>query len=158
VPLALDSLRRLQLHRAQYPDDKTMTFTELLTESAGIGPAEQQVRILSRLPTRAQERGMRAWKPGDGIPTRGRRFLIGVEPFSSELSLLDSVCEALKGDQLDVFTLRECKSQSEIEDFIPGIAPVYQSPVVGIWQDGRLAASGSGWNAIQLLAGYGVVI
>ena len=108
----------------KYPDDTTMTFPELFTESVGIGPVERQTYILSRLPTRAQERGMRVWKPGDGIPTLGRRFLIGVEPFSRELNLLDSVCETLKGNQLDMFILSQCKSQSEIEDFVAGIAPV----------------------------------
>src|SRR5262249_2718711 len=134
------------------------TFTELLTESAGMGPAEQQAYILSRLPTCAQERGVRVWTPEDGIPTRGRRFLIGVTQYSlRDLDLLDSVCETLKGYQLDMFVLSQCKSQSEIEDFIAGIGPMYHSPAVGVWEDGRLIASGSGLKAIQLLAGYGVV-
>jgi hypothetical protein len=109
-----------------------MTFTELFTESAGMRPAEQQAHILSRLPTRAQERGVQVWKPGDGIPTRGRRFLIGVTQYSArDLNLLDSVCETLKGNRLDMFVLSQCNSQSEIEDFVAGIGPVYQSPVVG---------------------------
>ena len=102
---------------------------------------------------------MRAWKPGDEIPSRGRRFLIGATEWSPrDLNLLDSVCDTLKGDQLDLFILSECKSQSEIEGFVAGIAPVYHSPVVGVWEDGRLMASASGWKrAVDLLAGYGVV-
>ena len=136
----------------------TMTFAELLTESAGMGAAEQQAHILSKLPTCAQERDMRVWKPGDGIPSRGRRFLIGVTEYSArDLNLLDSVCDTLTGNQLDIFILSQCKSQSEIEDFVTGIGPVYHSPVVGVWEDGRLTAGVSGWNAVQLLAGYGVV-
>jgi hypothetical protein len=108
---------------------------------------------------RARERGVRVWNPKDRIPLRGRRFLIGITQYSPrDLNLLDCACEALEGNQLDMFILSQCKSQSEIEDFITGIGPVYHSPVVGVWEDGYLTTSGSGWNAIQLLAGYGVVI
>jgi hypothetical protein len=133
-----------------------MTFAELFSESAGMEPAEQQVYILSALRTRAQAKGLRVWKPENGIPSRGRRFLIGVTQYSRpDLELLDAVCDILKGGQLDIFVLSECKSQAEIESFVAGIGPVFQSPVVGIWEDGRLIAKGSGWEAMQLLAGYG---
>jgi hypothetical protein len=75
-----------------------------------------------------------------------------------DLNLLDRVCEALKGNQLDMFILTECKSQSEIEGFVAGVGLVYHSPVVGVWEEGRLTASVSGWkNAVEFLAGYGVV-
>jgi hypothetical protein len=40
---------------------------------------------------------------------------------------------------------------------IAGITPVYQSPVVGVWEDGHLTAREWGWKAFQLLAAYGVV-
>jgi hypothetical protein len=119
-----------------------------------MAPAEQQAYILSALPARAREKGMRVWKLEDGIPTRGRRFLIGVTEYSRrDLNLLDGVCGTLKGNQLDMFILSQCKSQSEIEDYVAGIGPVYHSPVVGVWEDGRLTASVSGWKkVVQLLA------
>jgi hypothetical protein len=131
--------------------------TELFTESAQMTPAEQQTYILSALPIRAAQLGMRVWGLEDGIPIHGRRLLIGVTQYSrGDLDLLDAIHDALLSDQLDVFMISQCKSQAEIEDFVPGIAPVFQSPVVGVWEDGHLTAKGCGWEARQLLARYDV--
>jgi hypothetical protein len=135
-----------------------MKFTELFTEYASRVPGEQQEQILAALPVRAKEIGVRVWKPGDPIPSHGRRLLIGVTQWSrDDLEVLDAVCEVVKGDQLDMFILGECKSQAEIEDYVPGVGPVFQSPVVGVWEDGILVDKGSGWEAKQLLARHGVL-
>lgn len=129
-----------------------MKLADLFFESMHMKPADQQRYILSELPKRVQDVGLKLWKPGDPIQNRGRRFLIGVTEFNREdLELLDKLRELSETSQLDIFILSECKSQSDVEVYVPGVAMVYQSPVVGIWEDGILTAKASGWEAKQIL-------
>src|SRR5438128_1682260 len=124
-----------------------MTFTELFMEKAGMFGAEHDNYVLPRFAVLIKEKGIRIWKQGDAIPSRGRRFLIGFVLWDRlNCEALDAMCESLKGDQLDLFMLDECKSQSDIEGFVPGVSTVFQPPVIGVWEDGRLAAKGWGWE------------
>jgi hypothetical protein len=45
---------------------------------------------------------------------------------------------------VEVFDVQDCTGQSDFEQYVPGIAPVFQTPVVGIWENGKLIAKGSG--------------
>jgi hypothetical protein len=60
---------------------------------------------------------------------------------------------------LDIFMLDDCKSQSELEAFIPGVTPVFHSPVIGIWQHGTLVAKADGFAAAKrAIAAYETVV
>jgi len=129
-----------------------MKLVDLFFESMHMLPGDQQQYVISQFSKRVQDSGMKLWEPGDSIQHRGKRFLIGVAEFSREdLELLDALFELSDGSQLDVFMLSKCKSQSDIERYVPDVGPVYQSPVVGIWEDGILVAKASGWQAKQIL-------
>jgi hypothetical protein len=44
-----------------------------------------------------------------------------------------------------------CKSQADFESCLPGIGKVFQTPVVGIWSNGRLTEKASGHDAVRAL-------
>lgn len=94
------------------------------------------------------------WSPGDPIPERGERLLVGVATWSGyDLNLLDLIEEAPAGPiRVDVFDLDTCPDQHAIADRVPGIGEVVQPPVAGYWVDGRLVETAGGHRASQLVA------
>lgn len=96
------------------------------------------------------------WKPGDPIPRRGTRVLIGAAVWSRyDMRLLDLVDAALgdaEGPRVDVFNAGILTSQDAIQDYISGIGEVLQMPAVGVWRDGRLVERASGYDGCDLVA------
>src|SRR5947209_2157627 len=97
-----------------------------------------------RFPAAVADSRLRLWSLGDPIPERGTRLLIGAATWSGyDMRLLDVIDDALArlGDgapRVDVFNAGILTSQEEIQRYVPGIGPVLQMPVVGVWRDGRL--------------------
>jgi len=83
-------------------------------------------------------------------------MLVGIAPYSlPDLELLDAIKEALKQkpsceERVQVFDVLTCASMKDFDERIPGIGQVYQTPVVGIWEDGVLVQKASGAKARQL--------
>src|SRR5262245_27456203 len=129
-----------------------MSFRDLWEQSKKrVHPRDQQEWLRNELPKRLGQAGIQTAKPGGGASDR---IVLGITEYNREdLLLLDSVQTASSsvGLVLEVFLLTECKSQSAIDGYVPGIGPVYQSPVVGIWKVGALVDSGSGHAAKELL-------
>ena len=89
-------------------------------------------------------------------PEIGRFVLIGVAVFSlPELELLDAIVEQRRRhvhqeEELQVFDILTCQ-QADFEERIPGIEKVVATPLVGIWSDGVLVESTSGYKAVKAL-------
>jgi len=130
-----------------------MKLIDTLFENRHLQPGEQLRYVLSELPERIKSMGLNIWNSGDRIQSSGKRILLGIAHYSREdLELLDLLRELpLEEVQLDIFIVSACKSQSEIEIYIPGIQKVVNTPVVGIWQDGILVDKAIAGKAIQIL-------
>jgi hypothetical protein len=111
-----------------------------------------------RFPATVAASRLRLWEPGDPIPNRGTRVLVGAAVWSRyDMLLLDLIDEALRNwnagaPHVDVFNAGILTSQKAIEDYIPGIGEVLQMPAVGLWHDGRLVKSASGYEGRDLVA------
>lgn len=130
-----------------------MKLADLFQESMHMRAEDQQQYVLSELPERIRGIGLKLWKPGDVIQSQGRRILMGVTQWvQGDLELLDAFFELLPNNsQIEIFMLGECLSQADIERYIPGVTPIFNPPVVGIWEDGVLVEKASGWEAKQIL-------
>jgi hypothetical protein len=77
-----------------------------------------------------------------------------------DLGLLDEIDDWLtrrrvgSGATVEAFDTSLVKSQSEWEPWVPGVAPLFQTPVVGRWEDGVLVASASGKQGRDLAHSY----
>jgi len=75
------------------------------------------------------------WSPGDPVCSEGLRLLMGVAASYavSDLKLLDLLDEAIPSRQeeiwVDVFDLAKCRTQSDIQEFLPGITKLVQTPI-----------------------------
>ena len=89
-------------------------------------------------------------------PKSGVFLLIGAATWSGyDMDLLDRIEDTLrfvkpKNLTLGAFDFDECDSHEAFEKRIPGIGDVLQSPVVGLWVDGKLVQSATGFEARQL--------
>jgi hypothetical protein len=83
------------------------------------------------------------------------QIVIGVATYSApELALLDELDAALhKGREgkarVEVFDVLECTQMDDFQKFIPGINPVYRTPVVGVIADGRLVDQATGLSDVK---------
>lgn len=139
---------------------KTMiSFTDLLRTD--LPPSAEQDHAEKQFPLLTGGSNLHLWRPGDAICSKGRRILIGVATYSLyDMRLLDRVDETLRGlgDQalrVDVFSTLDCKTQEDFNQYVPGIGNVWQTPVVGIWENGRLEETASGAAARRLVAQAG---
>lgn len=92
------------------------------------------------------------WAYGAPIPSTGRFLLVGVATWSGyDMKLLDILEQSIGGpDVIGVFDTAECKSDEDFDARIPGIGTVFQPPVVGLWEQGKLIAYGSGHEGQDL--------
>jgi hypothetical protein len=124
------------------------------------GPSADQAEVVRRFPAAVAASSMHWWSPGDPVAGRGARFLVGVAPYSwYDLRLLDRIDEAFSvwrsqeaPPRVDVFNTAECLTQEDFNRWVPGIAPVFQSPILGIWLDGRFLEAHQGFAARDLVA------
>jgi hypothetical protein len=131
------------------------TFLELHKLNLEPPPAPEQLDAHFR--ERAAMSGLGVWKPGDAIPESGRRLLVGVALYSAdELRVLDVAAEVARRPnsavRLEVFNTAACRGQEDVNEYIPELAPVYQTPFVGLWQDGLLIEKASGYAGRKLIA------
>jgi hypothetical protein len=116
------------------------------------GPSADQAEVVRRLPAAVADSPLHWWSPGDPVAERGARLLLGIAPYSwYDLRLLDLVDEALstwRGPEapprVDVFSTLDCRTQDDFHHYVPGVAPVYQTPVLGRWQDGVQVSKATG--------------
>jgi hypothetical protein len=92
------------------------------------------------------------WGREEAVPATGSFLLVGVATWSGyDMKLLDLLEQTPDGpDVIGVFDTNDCRSAEDYEARIPGIGMPYQTPVVGVWQDGELRASGSGYEGRKL--------
>lgn len=132
-------------------------FMGLLAENVRVSPDEQQLYAQDHLPTIVASSNLNMWKPGDPFPQKGRRLLIGIAVYSTvDLCLLDALNEmltsnGLDSDHFDVFSVLNCRTMSDFDNYVPTIGMVFQTPVVGVWEDGVLMERASGTAARELL-------
>jgi hypothetical protein len=96
------------------------------------------------------------WHPGDSIPSRGARILLGVDSSAADPALFDKLNKALgqgsTAPRIDIFDVLECRPIVGFEEYVPGIGKVFQAPVVGYWQDGKLVEKAWGKEGRDLLS------
>jgi hypothetical protein len=109
---------------AIYADDRSVLFPGVVTNSTRF----------------------KLWEQGESVPPVGRFLLVGVATWSGyDMKLLDVLEQTTTGPNvIGVFDIADCKSDHDFETRIHGIGPVFQTPVVGLWEDGKLVARGSG--------------
>jgi hypothetical protein len=118
-------------------------FRFLLQPERAPWPPDEQADAERRFPDTVARSHLRLWSPGQAIPARGKRLLVGVATYSpSDLRLLGQIDEAVSRGtvpvQVEVFSTRLCPAHEDLDRYIPGIGKVFQTPVVGLWEDGVL--------------------
>jgi hypothetical protein len=131
-------------------------FSSLLEARSDLSAGQQQKLALEQFAAILHDSRLHLWKPGDPIHNRGGRLLIGVASYSMpDLALLDALNDESETDapwpSLDVFNCQECRSIQDFENYIPGIGKVFQTPVVGYWEDGVLKEKAWGKAGRDLL-------
>jgi len=130
------------------------TLTELFQQSKAVGPVNNGAYVRSRAAQVIRDAGFRLKKfvsitrPNDGV-------VMGIAFYSlPDLQLLDELVQASKSGHsysIDIFDVLDCKSMADFDQLIPGVTPVYQTPVVGIWESGKLIEKAWGATARQLI-------
>ena len=134
-----------------------VAFRSLLAPRSDERPGDTQQRAADRLPGLVAESRMGWWRPGDPIPPTGHRLLIGVAVWSGyDLRLLDYIDAALPaapaGLSVDVFDMDTAREPDWFEPYIPGLGDVSNTPVAGLWDEGRLVRRGTGHEARIIVA------
>ena len=93
------------------------------------------------------------WAPGQPVPDRGQRRLIGAATWSGyDLNLLDLIEEApADAVRVDVFDADAATLQT-LDQFVPGIEFPHHTPFVGYWLDGAFVESAVGYDGRHLAA------
>jgi hypothetical protein len=117
-----------------------------LPDPTGDSSAARTGALDAGFPALLVQHGLQLWSPGSPIPEEGTWLLIGVATWSlSDMKLLDRVSQANGwAGRVGVFNVAGCSAPSAFEQYIPGIGPVFHTPVVGLWSDGKLKEKASG--------------
>ena len=104
-------------------------FSSLLEPRSEMSVGQQQRDAAEQLAGLLRESRLQLWQPGDPVPNRGRRILLGVASYSlPDLALLDTLNEADEQGsiwpRLDVFNVLQCQSIQDFERYVPGIGKV----------------------------------
>ena len=129
------------------------TFSSLLKFRKGKPPTEAQERARRDFSGRLAQSKLALRNPADPIAPTGKHIILGVATYAAgELKLLDQLEEALKrgGPQTDVavFDVLDCQGPADFDRFIPGIDPVYRTPVIGVIADGKLVDQATGLSDV----------
>lgn len=133
-----------------------MKIASLFKEGLHLQPQERDAQIRSNLSQILKQAGIKDWIP-EPAPRQGRYILLGIALYSlPDLELLDMIVQSSlngqnKDEHIQVFDVLTCSTMSDFEARIPGIGLVYQTPVVGLWEDGVLIAKASGASARDLV-------
>jgi hypothetical protein len=131
------------------------TFHDLFRQPTqavnGVFPPDCRAELFPALVERSRK--LHLWAPGQATSDVGPRLLIGIAVWSEcDLELLDVIENATHTPvRIDVFILDQCRSLQEIRRFVPDVQTPHHSPVVGLWRDGVLVESASGFHGRQLV-------
>lgn len=132
------------------------SLRNLFDEARELPAGDQATYISSKLPEALSDGPLHYWRLSGSVTTTAQRTLIGVAPYSlPDLKLLDALKESLSknthlGERIDVLDVLRCAAE-DFEQCIPGIGRVFQTPVVGIWENGVLTQHASGAKACRLV-------
>ena len=100
--------------------------------------------------------GIRKWRRGDPYRLTGRYVLIGLAVYSVyDLRLARAIVD--RNDTrsatpaVEFFDSSDVTDMEDMQRYIPGIGQVYQTPVVGVWQDAVLVEKASGFAGRKLV-------
>jgi hypothetical protein len=101
-----------------------------------------------------RSRKLHLWSPGQPTSQTGQRILIGIATWSGyDLALLDLIEDAFTAPiRIDVFDTTVCRTEADLEGYIPGLDSGPQTPFVGLWENGRLVETAAGSSGRQLVA------
>jgi hypothetical protein len=124
-------------------------FHELLDNPNRCEPGPLQSAARRRFPSIVQKSHLGQRDPGDAIPSSGKYAIIGIATYSpDELRLLDEVETAYPRwgttSRVAVFDVMECKDMEDVKKHIPAFATVVQTPVVALWDGGKLVSAQTG--------------
>src|SRR5207244_428451 len=127
-------------------------------------PARSQADAAERFTRLVAASRLLLWQSGDPIWSEGRRILLGVMTASMyDMRLLDVLDAAVATgetgtDRVEVFNWQSITSEAEQDRYVPGVGFVFHTPVIGMWEHGRLTATSSGPEARDaLLSHYGLL-
>lgn len=148
----------MQSNRNPAPDTAPTFLSRLFatsdTSDNATSPADFQRRTQLRFPLAVQQSSLHLWKPGDPIATSPIRLIVGAATYSFvDMRTLDrlDIAARLHSDALwvDVFNTLDCPTHEAYVQYVPNLGNVYQTPVVGCWQNGIFAQSASGKPAMD---------
>jgi hypothetical protein len=131
-------------------------FADLMLDNSSAGDIQVQRELDRRFYALLADSGFNHWIYGDPFPLVGRRILLGLTNYSEQdLNLLDSLRTKLAEyptttDRIDVFCIGEYKTLEARAKCLPGLDR-YQTPVVGIWQDGDVEEKAYGADGRKLI-------
>ena len=131
------------------------TFHDLFRQPTravnGSFPDDRRGELFPNLVERSRK--LHLWTPGQPISQRGLRLLIGIATWSGyDLNLLDLVEDAVHSPvRIDVFDTGSCLTIDDFRRFVPDTELGNSTPVVGLWDNGRLVESGWGESGRQIV-------
>jgi hypothetical protein len=133
-----------------------MKFSDLLQSKLATNLAEQQREAAKLFPVAVESSNFKLWKANNWQSEMRSRLVIGAATYvPAELALLDRINERLSKDSgsmaVEVFNFLDCANQEDVDIRVPGIARVYQTPIVGLWKDHEFRQSEQGTKARELL-------
>jgi hypothetical protein len=138
---------------------------KLLEANANLTPAQQQQRAAEQFSAVVAKSHMEMLPPEEVLPAQGAKILIGVASYSiPDLEMLDAIEARLSREPIDdetihLFDVSALPDSRDFEKYLPGIGRVYQTPVIGLWQNGVLQDKASGTLARHWLTQrYGLLI
>jgi len=87
--------------------------------------------------------------PSDPVPSAGKYVVLGIATYSpEELQLLDDLEAAHeqweRSSKVVVFDVMACRDMNEMREYVPPFRVVVQTPVVALWDGGKLVESRTG--------------
>jgi hypothetical protein len=133
-----------------------MKFADLLKRPTDKPPEIQQREAGLNFWAEFKRVGMSRWSPGQPVPQSGAWLLIGLAPSWStyDLDLVDQLIDTIsrtKTAQTSFFDVDDICKSADINLYIPGLHKFYQTPVVGLWEDGQLIESAEGAKGRELI-------
>jgi hypothetical protein len=128
-------------------------FVSLFREGQRTNRLDNGKLARSKAPEILSHKGI-AFETGNSQAAIQNGAKIGVAFYSlRDLEFLDQLMTSSRIPKtIVVFDVLSCETMADFEKFIPGIGPVHQTPVVGIWKDGQLARKGVGARGRDLLS------
>jgi hypothetical protein len=123
---------------------------------AGSSTPHRQPQIDQQFWALIEAAGFNRWRVGDAICRTPRRLLIGLASYSiRDVELAQAIISRPLSERtslvIEFFNVLDVVNMEGFQQYIPGIEPIYQTPVIGIWEDGILVRSAQGTAAVQAI-------